>query len=147
MKCHDYYVKDTEPTRSPKTQLGISDHNITRLLHSIYAFCLRCLIHVRTVFWPPSLQLSVRLPSFTQPPQTGTENRLIFPRGKTGCVNYTNSSAINPFPCFLAICFLTGCHYAIGEATVSLTVYNGGNWFILGYQTQQSSHRMPIIVH
>lgn len=41
--------------------------------------------------------------------------------------------------CFLAMCFLTACHYAIGEATVSLTVYNGGNWFILGYQTQQSS--------
>lgn len=43
-----------------------------------------------------SLQLSAGLKSFTLPPQTGTENHLIFPGGKTGDVNYSNSSAINP---------------------------------------------------
>lgn len=42
-------------------------------------------------------ELSARLASFTQPPQTVTENHIIFPGGETGSVNYSNGPAINPY--------------------------------------------------
>ena len=101
---------------------------------------MRGLFLVRTVFWPQSYQHLLR----------GSINRhgkinLLFPGGKTGDVNYSNHPAINPDTGFLAMCFLTDCHYATGEATVSLPVYNGCNWFILVRQSQLSSPRRSII--
>lgn len=79
-----------------KSKLMITDQHIIQINICIDIY-LRCLTHIRTIFWPISPQLSDRLASFTQPPQTGTENRLILPRGITGSVNYSNSITINSY--------------------------------------------------
>lgn len=86
----------SETNRSPKIQLGsykISHISFAEVLDS----------SKKSLLTPATLQLSVGLKSFTLPPQTGTENHLIFPGGKTGDVNYSNSPAINPYTGLLLV--------------------------------------------
>lgn len=77
------------------TQQG--NNELKKTYNSVYMPSLGMLYSCKNSLLTTILcELSVRLASFTQPPQTVTENHIIFPGGETGGVNYSNGPAINP---------------------------------------------------
>lgn len=94
-----------------------------------------CKNSLLTTIPPAFKQISI---FYTAPTNRHGKPLNLFPEGKQAAQTTPIALLLTPHrACLKATCFLADCHHTVGEAAMSLTVYNGCNLFILGEQTAE----------